>query len=69
MRGDTVHAALWNHDRYKEDRQERIDDVHAVIVGHTPTDEMALLGNVYYIDTYGWAGGKFTLLDVDRLRA
>lgn len=69
VRNAALHLALWNRDRYREDRQARIEDRRAVIVGHTPTDNVVALGYIYYIDTYGWANGRFTLMDLEKLRA
>jgi serine/threonine protein phosphatase 1 len=64
VRKDAIDAALWSRDRYLENRQDPVEGVRAVIVGHTPMDEATVLGNVHYIDTRGWAGGAFTLLEL-----
>lgn len=61
---------LWSRDRI-EDRDTRgVEDVRALVVGHTPVSAPLQLGNVFYIDTMGWRpqrGGKFTLLDLHSL--
>ena len=42
--------------------------MRAVIVGHTPVRQPAILGNVYHIDTGAWMGGHFTLIDLHTLQ-
>lgn len=46
-----VHPALWSRERYDSGDTTTVEDVAAIIVGHSPTEEMRHLGNVYFIDT------------------
>ncbi len=39
-----------------------------MLVGHTPVLEAKLLGNVWHLDTGGWASGHFTLMDMRTLQ-
>lgn len=54
----------WSRTRVKSGNDSRIDDVCAVVVGHTPLEQPAVLGNIHHIDTAGWRDGYFTLLDL-----
>lgn len=59
--------------RWLRSRSESLDDtpvegVRAVVVGHTPMPEPITLGNTIYIDTKGWKGGYFTILDAETLQ-
>ncbi|UNM19265.1 metallophosphoesterase [Pseudomonas sp. ArH3a] len=57
----------WSRSRITDENCEGISDVRAVIVGHTPVRQPAILGNVYHIDTGAWMGGHFTLIDLATL--
>ena len=59
---------LWSRKRITEENQSGVEGVRAVIVGHTPLSQPAVLGNVYHIDTAGWRDGHFTLLDLATLQ-
>lgn len=62
----------WSRTRIEHEDAGGVADVHAVIVGHTPLQFPAKLGNVYHIDTGGWLphrGGYFTLLDLNTLQS
>lgn len=64
-----VDAAQWSRERINSMDNERISDVRAVVVGHTPMKEMTSLGNTLFIDTMGWRPeGKFTILDAATLQ-
>ncbi len=70
MESDHVAAmAQWSRKRITEESQQVVRGVRAVVVGHTPVQQPAVLGNVYHIDTGGWMGGHFTLLDLHTLEA
>jgi serine/threonine protein phosphatase 1 len=58
----------WSRKRITEGDQSGVDGVRAVIVGHTPLRQPAVLGNVYHIDTAGWMDGHFTLLELATLQ-
>lgn len=70
-----VDTAMW--DRGRADRigaygaPPGVDDVRAVVVGHTPVADPAWVGNVLHIDTGGWfpkvGGGRFTIIDAATL--
>jgi serine/threonine protein phosphatase 1 len=65
-------TCMWSRSRIEGDERGGVQDIRAVVVGHTPLPEPAVLGNVYHIDTAGWMpskGGYFTLLDLATLQA
>ncbi|WP_425928100.1 metallophosphoesterase [Pseudomonas sp. NyZ201] len=57
----------WSRLRLKEENTRGVDDLRALLVGHTPVPDVKVLGNVWHIDTGGWANGHFTLLDLATL--
>ncbi|MDR0279270.1 MAG: metallophosphoesterase [Paucimonas sp.] len=57
----------WSRLRLKDENERGVDDLRALLVGHTPVHEVRVLGNVWHIDTGGWSKGHFTLLDLARL--
>lgn len=57
----------WSRLRLKDENERGVDDLRALLVGHTPVREVRVLGNVWHIDTGGWSKGHFTLLDLARL--
>jgi len=64
-----TNAVLWNRDRIQAEDHSGVPDMRAVVVGHTPLNRPAVLGNVYHIDTGGWLrGGSFTFLRLDDLQ-
>lgn len=69
FRFDNVTSCLmWNRGRIEGQFSGPVTDVRAVVVGHTPMDRMTSLDNHIYIDTKGWRGGEFTLLDAATLQ-
>lgn len=63
-------VCLWSRRRIDSLDVSGVDDLLALVVGHTPLSAPARLGNVFYIDTGGWypqEGGFFTLLDLHSL--
>lgn len=63
-----VDAAQWSRERITSLDDGIVDEVRAVVVGHTPMERATTLGNVHYIDTMGWRSGHFTILDAATLR-
>ena len=59
---------LWERDRILQEDRTVVEDIRAVVVGHTPLRMATVLGNVYHIDTGGWQHGHFTLLDLHTLQ-
>lgn len=57
----------WSRQRITSENREGVKNVRAVVVGHTPVRRVAILGNVYHIDTGGWMDGHFTLLNLHTL--
>jgi len=57
----------WSRHRLQYENRSVIEGVRAVVAGHTPLRQVAVLGNVYHIDTAGWLDGYFTLLDLETL--
>lgn len=58
----------WSRRRLQQDDARGVDGLRALVVGHTPLREVRLLGNVWHLDTGGWARGHFSLLDLASLR-
>lgn len=64
-------SCMWSRRRVEQEDRTGVADVRALVVGHTPLESVAVLGNVYHIDTMGWRpdkGGRFTIIDLDTLR-
>jgi serine/threonine protein phosphatase 1 len=61
-------CCTWSRDRLERLNDTPVGDMRAVVVGHSPMDAAQQLGNVYYIDTFGWRHGKFTLLNAATMR-
>ncbi|MCY1391731.1 Serine/threonine-protein phosphatase 2 [compost metagenome] len=59
----------WSRRRLQQENPAGVEGLRALIVGHTPLRQVTVLGNVYHIDTAGWASGYFTLLDLHTLEA
>ncbi len=59
----------WSRRRLQQENPAGVEGIRALIVGHTPLRQVTVLGNVYHIDTAGWASGYFTLLDLHTLEA
>lgn len=65
-------ACMWSRRRVELEDDSGVQDVRALVVGHTPLASPLALGNVLHIDTAGWCqkkGGFFTLLDLRSLQA
>ncbi len=61
---------IWDRGRIQLSDTSHVAGVRAVVVGHTPLPQVAVLGNVHHIDTAGWTKeGRFTLLDLSTLEA
>lgn len=63
----TAAMLQWSRKRIADGNDDGVSGVRAVIVGHTPMRYPAILGNVFHIDTAGWADGHFTLIDLNTL--
>jgi serine/threonine protein phosphatase 1 len=63
-----IDLAQWSRGRVESMFDGGVSDVLAVVVGHTPMERWASLGNVIYIDTGAWRGGEFCILDAATLR-
>jgi len=61
-------CCLWSRARIDNRYEDAVTDVRAVVVGHTPMRDSVTLGNHIFIDTMGWRGGRFTLLDAATLQ-
>lgn len=61
---------LYGDDRIRYNDRTPVEDIYAVIHGHTLLKYPKRRGNVFYIDTGGWLpDGYFTLLDLNTLPA
>lgn len=69
---ELLEHCLWSRQRIMSGDASRVHGISAVVVGHTPLQRPAMLGNVIHIDTGGWLpkgrGGYFTLLDLHSLQ-
>jgi serine/threonine protein phosphatase 1 len=63
-----ISMAQWSRHRRDRLMDHGVEGVRAVVVGHTPMERWTSLGNVIYIDTGGWQGRQFCILDADTLR-
>lgn len=63
-----VMMAQWSRNRPEKLMDDEVSGVRAVIVGHTPMQRMASLGNVLFIDTGAWLGRHFTVIDAADLQ-
>ncbi|CAG8863541.1 Serine/threonine-protein phosphatase 2 [Pseudomonas fluorescens] len=57
----------WSRRRLQQEDVSRIAGLRALVVGHTPLRTVKVLGNVWHIDTAGWASGHFSVLDLPSL--
>lgn len=67
-----LNTCMWSRSRIEQGDTDGVQDVRAMVVGHTPLRQAAVLGNVHYIDTMGWRpqdDGYFTLLDLHSLQS
>lgn len=67
MMESIVDAAQWSRERITAMDDGIVAGVRAVVVGHTPMERETTLGNVHFIDTMGWRGREFTILDASTL--
>ncbi|HDS1817912.1 metallophosphoesterase [Pseudomonas putida] len=57
----------WSRRRLKVGDTRPVQGIRALLVGHTPVLEVKQLGNVWHLDTGGWASGHFSLIDLATL--
>lgn len=68
-----VDMAIWSRERHDRPHESLpVENVRAVVVGHTPVQGHRWIDNVIFIDTKGWEQGgttsrEFTILDADTL--
>ncbi len=67
-RSHLISMAQWSRNRCERLMDDGVEGVRAVVVGHTPMQNMTSLGNVIFIDTGGWLGREFCILDAATLR-
>jgi serine/threonine protein phosphatase 1 len=60
-------SCMWSRSRIQDCDICGVEGLRALVVGHTPLRQTAVLGNVHYIDTAGWMDGHFTLLNLTTL--
>lgn len=60
-------SCMWSRSRIQDGATGGVEGLRALVVGHTPLRQPAILGNVYHIDTAGWMDGYFTLLNLATL--
>ncbi|MBF8742994.1 metallophosphoesterase [Pseudomonas guariconensis] len=57
----------WSRRRLREGDTEPVAGLRALLVGHTPVVQAKRLGNVWHLDTGGWARGFFSVMDLHTL--
>jgi serine/threonine protein phosphatase 1 len=59
---------MWSRKRIQQGVKTPVLGVKAVVVGHTPVEQIRQLGNVFYIDTgAGYRRGTLTLIALDEV--
>lgn len=58
---------VWSRSRISRGDSSTVENIDAVVVGHTILDEPMWLGNVHYIDTGAFHTGRLTLVDAREL--
>lgn len=67
-----MNTCMWSRSRIEQGDASIVGHISAVICGHTPLRQPAVLGNVVHIDTGGWladGSGHFTLLNLHTLES
>lgn len=59
--------AMWSRDRATHERDDGVDGVYALIVGHTPMQRMTSLGNVLFIDTGAVFNRDLTVINMTEM--
>lgn len=67
-RKQLIDMAQWSRSRCHKLLDDEVTGVRAVVVGHTPMERMSSLGNVLFIDTGGWLGREFCVIDAETLQ-
>lgn len=67
-RKQLIDMAQWSRNRCDYMMADGVAGVRAVVVGHTPMERMTSLGNVLFIDTGGWLGREFCVIDAETLQ-
>ncbi|AYG45151.1 serine/threonine protein phosphatase [Pseudomonas sp. Leaf58] len=65
---DVREVCQWSRRRLKKDDNRPVNGLRALLVGHTPVLQAKQLGNVWHLDTGGWANGHFSLMDLATLQ-
>jgi serine/threonine protein phosphatase 1 len=61
-----IATAIWARSKISDADETPITGLHKLYVGHSPNNEMVVLGNVHYIDTGAvFRGGKFTIVRIN----
>lgn len=61
-------AAIWGRKRWYAKDETPVTGVEAVVVGHTPVDQVLQLGNVWYIDTGAcFPDGHLTVIEAKEI--
>ncbi|MBI6927030.1 metallophosphoesterase [Pseudomonas putida] len=64
---DVLETCLWSRRRLKQADITPVKGLRALLVGHTTVQSVRQLGNVWHLDTGGWASGHFSLIDLRTL--
>ncbi|MEK6750282.1 MAG: metallophosphoesterase [Pseudomonadota bacterium] len=58
---------LWSRQRFHRRYTNTVAGIDWVFCGHTPTEQITQLGNVFYVDTGACYGGGLTIFPLDQL--
>lgn len=58
---------MWSRERITSKNEAEVENVSAVIVGHTPVRQCLAFGNVVYLDTGAVFGHKLSLLEIETM--
>ena len=59
---NSVMGVIWGRTRIRQKNAIPAKGADYVFLGHTPTQQITVLGNVHYIDTGAVFGGKLSLI-------
>jgi serine/threonine protein phosphatase 1 len=57
----------WGRERFKRLFEGEVEGVRAIVAGHNEVERLTCLDNFHMIDTGGWNGREFTILDAATL--
>jgi serine/threonine protein phosphatase 1 len=62
-----LEQCIWGRNRIYSNDNSVVKNIAAIVVGHTPLNQVDVLGNVVYIDTGAVFGNGLTVVDSDKI--